>query len=162
KPFNATPDPRFLYMSPGHREALAQLQYGVEERKGFIVLTGKVGTGKTTLLQALRQRLDSQTAISSVFNCTLPFDSILEYVLEDPATSPRIYPDATSHRGGTGRGVVHRSRGGPHQRIFAGDSTARQHRLRSLPALRVCRSAAPNRSDHGRPGRRLSGGGHAT
>jgi len=83
KPFNATPDPRFLYMSPGHREALAQLQYGVEERKGFIVLTGKVGTGKTTLLQALRQRLDSQTAISSVFNCTLPFDSILEYVLED-------------------------------------------------------------------------------
>ena len=83
KPFNATPDPRFLYMSPAHREALAQLQYGVAERKGFIVLTGEVGTGKTTLLHALRQRLDGQTAISFVFNSTLPFEGILEYVLED-------------------------------------------------------------------------------
>ena len=83
KPFNATPDPRFLYMSQPHREALAQLQYGVQERKGFIVLTGKVGTGKTTLLHALRQRLNGQTAISFVFNSTLPFDGILEYVLED-------------------------------------------------------------------------------
>src|SRR3989442_11749802 len=83
KPFNATPDPRFLYMSPAHREALAQLRYGVQERKGFVVLTGKVGTGKTTLLHALRQRLDGQTAISFVFNSTLPFEGILEYVLED-------------------------------------------------------------------------------
>src|SRR3989442_14329386 len=80
KPFNATPDPRFLYMSPAHREALAQLQYGVLERKGFIVLTGEVGTGKTTLLHALRHRLDGQTAISFVFNSTLPFEGILEYV----------------------------------------------------------------------------------
>src|SRR5713101_2144523 len=83
RPFNTTPDPRFLYMSPGHREALAQLLYGVQERKGFIVLTGKVGTGKTTLLHALRQRISAETAISFVFNCTLPFDGILECVLED-------------------------------------------------------------------------------
>jgi len=83
KPFNATPDPRFLYMTPGHREALAQLQYGVQERKGFIVLVGKVGTGKTTLLHALWQRLKDQTAISFVVNSTLPFDGLLEYVLED-------------------------------------------------------------------------------
>jgi general secretion pathway protein A len=83
KPFNATPDPRFLYMSPGHREALAQLQYGVQERKGFIVLTGQVGTGKTTLLHALRQRLNGATAVSFVVHSTLPFDGILEYVLED-------------------------------------------------------------------------------
>src|SRR2546426_4270754 len=83
KPFNTTPDPRFLYMSPGHQEALAQLEYGVQERKGFMVLTGKVGTGKTTLLNALRHRLNGQTAISFVFNSTLPFDGILEYVLAD-------------------------------------------------------------------------------
>ena len=83
KPFNATPDPRFLYMSAAHREALAQLQYGVQERKGFIVLTGPVGTGKTTLLHALRQRLDRATAVSFVVHSTLPFDGILEYVLED-------------------------------------------------------------------------------
>src|SRR5436190_12194437 len=83
KPFNATPDPRFLYLSPAHREALAQLLYGVRERKGFIVLTGHVGTGKTTMLHALRQRLNGATAISFVVHSTLPFDGILEYVLED-------------------------------------------------------------------------------
>jgi type II secretory pathway predicted ATPase ExeA len=83
KPFNATPDPRFLYMSPGHREALAQLLYGVQERKGFIVLTGKVGTGKTTLLRALGQRLNGQAAISFVVNSSLPFDGLLEYVVAD-------------------------------------------------------------------------------
>src|SRR5881396_977593 len=83
KPFNATPDPRFLYLSPAHREALAQLLYGVQERKGFIVLTGNAGTGKTTLLHALRQRLNGATAVSFVVHSTLPFDGILEYVLED-------------------------------------------------------------------------------
>src|SRR5438445_9564403 len=83
KPFNTTPDPRFLHMTPGHREALAQLFYGTQERKGFIVLIGKVGTGKTTLLHALRQRLNGQSAISFVVNSTLRFDELLEYVLED-------------------------------------------------------------------------------
>src|SRR5262245_269171 len=83
KPFNATPDPKFLYMSPGHREALAQLLYGTQERKGFIALTGKVGTGKTTLLHALCQRLNGQSAVSFVVNSALPFDQFLEYVLED-------------------------------------------------------------------------------
>jgi len=83
KPFNATPDPKFLYMSPGHREALAQLIYGVQENKGFMVLTGDIGTGKTTLLHTLRRRLDEGAAVSYVFNSTLPFDEILEYVLED-------------------------------------------------------------------------------
>jgi len=83
KPFNATPDPRFLYMTPGHREALAQLQYGVQERKGFIVLIGQVGTGKTTLLHALWQRLESHSAMSFVVNSTLPFDGLLEYILAD-------------------------------------------------------------------------------
>jgi general secretion pathway protein A len=83
KPFNATPDPKFLYMSPGHREALAQLLYGVRENKGFMVLTGDIGTGKTLLLHTLRQRLDGNAAVSYVFNSTLPFDEILEYVLED-------------------------------------------------------------------------------
>ena len=89
KPFNPTPDPRFLYLSPGHREALAQLHYGAQERKGFIVLTGKVGTGKTTLLHALRQRLDGRTAISYVFNSALSFNGILEYTLEDLGIAKR-------------------------------------------------------------------------
>src|SRR5438093_6183355 len=83
RPFKTTPNPKFLYMSPGHREALAQLLYGTQERKGFIVLTGKVGTGKTTLLHTLCQRLNGQSAFSFVVNSTLRFDELLEYVLED-------------------------------------------------------------------------------
>src|SRR6266481_695094 len=83
KPFNPTPDPRFLYLSPGHREGLAQLLYGVEEHKGFILLTGEVGTGKTTLLRTLLGRLDGNTASAFVFDTTLPFEGLLEYILED-------------------------------------------------------------------------------
>ncbi len=83
KPFNATPDPRFIYMSPAHREALAQLVYATRERKGFSVLTGRIGTGKTTLLHALRQRLDAQTAVAFVVNSSLDFDGILECILDD-------------------------------------------------------------------------------
>ena len=83
RPFNQSPDPRFLHMTPGHREALAHLVYGVQERKGFIVLTGEVGTGKTTLVQALLRRLDEGTAVAYVTNSLLPFESILEYAFED-------------------------------------------------------------------------------
>jgi len=83
KPFNPTPDPRFLYLTAGHREALAQLVYGVQEHKGFLVLTGEVGTGKTTLLRALLTRLDSNTSVAFVFNSTLPFDELVEYILHD-------------------------------------------------------------------------------
>lgn len=59
-PFNLSPDPAFLYRSPQHEEALANLIYGVQSRKGFIVLTGEVGTGKTTMLECLRDYLDYQ------------------------------------------------------------------------------------------------------
>ena len=71
KPFNATPDPRFLYLTPGHREALAQLVYSVQENRGFLVLTGEVGTGKTTLLNTFLQRLNGKAAAAYVFNSTL-------------------------------------------------------------------------------------------
>jgi general secretion pathway protein A len=93
RPFNATPDPRFLYLTPGHREALAQLVYSVQENRGFLVLTGEVGTGKTTLLHAFLQRLNGKAAVAYVFNSTLPFDALLEFVLEElgvptPSSSP--------------------------------------------------------------------------
>jgi len=84
KPFNTTPDPKFLFLTAGHREALAQLVYGVQEAKGFIVLSAEIGTSKTTLLHALLRQLDgSNTAVAYVFNSTLGFDGILEYVLHD-------------------------------------------------------------------------------
>jgi general secretion pathway protein A len=83
KPFNLTPDPKFLYSAPGHQEALAQLLYGIQERKGFMVLTGEVGTGKTTLLHTLMEQLDGNTEVAFIFNSKLPFDGLLEYMLED-------------------------------------------------------------------------------
>jgi type II secretory pathway predicted ATPase ExeA/phage tail protein X len=57
KPFSITPDPKFLYMSPGHKEALAHLLYGLKEASGFVVITGEVGTGKTTILNAFLLKL---------------------------------------------------------------------------------------------------------
>jgi general secretion pathway protein A len=93
RPFSATPDPRFLYLTARHREAMAQLVYGVREGLGFTMLTGEVGTGKTTLLHSLLRQLDAGTAASYVFNSTLSFDGLLEYVVADLA----IATPAASH-----------------------------------------------------------------
>src|SRR5215831_3167224 len=79
KPFGVTPDPRFLFMAASHREALDRLQ----QQRGPVVLTGPPGTGKTALLLALCERLDADTAASFVFNTTLSFDGIVEFILED-------------------------------------------------------------------------------
>jgi general secretion pathway protein A len=82
-PFNPTPDPRFLFQSTRHREALAQLLYGVRERKGFTVLTGEIGTGKTTLLRTLLARLDRDTHVAYIHNSALEIEGLLEYMLQD-------------------------------------------------------------------------------
>jgi general secretion pathway protein A len=81
--FNITPDPEFLYLSTSHREGLAQLSYGVKARKGFVVLTGEVGTGKTTLIQVLLKELDSNTLTALIFSTiTTPLD-LLRFVCEE-------------------------------------------------------------------------------
>ncbi|HEY2992204.1 MAG TPA: AAA family ATPase [Methylomirabilota bacterium] len=82
-PFAPTPDPKFLFQSTRHREALAQLLYGVRERKGFIVLSGEIGTGKTTLLRTLLERLDRDTHVAYVHNSALGIEGLLEYILHD-------------------------------------------------------------------------------
>ena len=74
-PFEMTPDPAFLYLGETHREGLATLVYGVRSRKGFVMLTGEVGTGKTTLLHALLEQLDANTDSAYIFNSRLePLD----------------------------------------------------------------------------------------
>ena len=87
KPFELTPNPEFLFLTPNHREALAQLIYGVQEQKGFILMTGEVGTGKTTVLRTLVQRIDGRANSAFVTNSTLPFDEMLEYALADLGVS---------------------------------------------------------------------------
>lgn len=83
-PFGACPDPRFLYLMPQIQEALACLQYGIAARKGFVVMTGEVGTGKTTLLKTvLSSFADQRIATAFVFNPRLDVLDFLEFVLAD-------------------------------------------------------------------------------
>jgi general secretion pathway protein A len=79
RPFSLAPDPRFFFLGASHQEALAQ----IEERRGLVVLTGEAGTGKTSMLLALRERLGPEIAVTHVFNTTLPFDGMVEFMLED-------------------------------------------------------------------------------
>lgn len=95
-PFEMTPDPAFLYLGEAHREGLAVLTYGVQARKGFVLLTGEVGTGKTTLLHALLSQLDSETAAAFIFNPRLePLDFFRmlfdEYGIESSCTTKAEY-----------------------------------------------------------------------
>jgi general secretion pathway protein A len=71
QPFSISPDPRFLYLSEVHREGLANLTYGVAQRKGFVVITGEVGTGKTTLIHALLADVPQKVRVAFISNPTL-------------------------------------------------------------------------------------------
>jgi general secretion pathway protein A len=81
KPFNLTPDPRFIYLSKNHREAFAHLLYGINNRAGFILLTGEVGSGKTTVLRSLLSQLDGdhyRTAL--IFNPCLSSPELIQNI----------------------------------------------------------------------------------
>ena len=82
-PFSLSPDPRYLYLSPQHQEALNCLIYGIGERKGFMVVTGGIGTGKTTLCRALLAGLDGKTASALIFNPALSDIELLKTINEE-------------------------------------------------------------------------------
>jgi len=82
-PFNITPDPSFLYLSASHREGLAQLSYGIRARKGFVVLTGEVGTGKTTLIHALLNDLNGSVHTALIFSAIVSPADLLRTVCEE-------------------------------------------------------------------------------
>ena len=82
-PFSLSPDPRYLYLSPQHQEALNCLIYGIGERKGFMVVTGGIGTGKTTLCRALLAGLDGRTASALIFNPALSDVELLKTINEE-------------------------------------------------------------------------------
>ena len=83
EPFNLTPDPKFLYLGESHKKALTLLTYGVKKRKGFMVMTGEVGTGKTTLLHALLRNLDENTKTVFIFNPMLGARGFFKFVCFD-------------------------------------------------------------------------------
>ena len=83
QPFNMTPDPRFFYFSKKHEDALSNLLFGISERKGFITITGEIGTGKTTLCRLLLNRLDKKVKTSLIFNPNLTTIELLQAINQD-------------------------------------------------------------------------------
>ena len=99
-PFAITPDPRFLFMSEPHREALAHLLYGMKSDGGFVLLTGEVGTGKTTVCRCLLEQLPADSEVAFILNPKLTAGELLaticdEFAIEYPAgnTSLKVFVD---------------------------------------------------------------------
>jgi general secretion pathway protein A len=87
-PFEMTPDPSFLYLGEAHREGLATLVYAVNSGKGFVMLTGEVGTGKTTLLHALLGQLDANTNSAFIFNPRLDPTGFFRVLFDELGVGP--------------------------------------------------------------------------
>jgi general secretion pathway protein A len=79
-PFALTPDPRYIYFTPSHMEVMANLHYGIESGKGLVVVTGEVGTGKTTILRWMMQRLDSTVLVAYIFNPRLSVSEFYQHL----------------------------------------------------------------------------------
>src|SRR3989338_6409741 len=88
KPFAITADPSFLYLSKKHREALSHMVYGIREHKGFIEITGEIGTGKTTLCKALLRHLDPTTKTALILHSSLSELQLLQAVVQDFGMNP--------------------------------------------------------------------------
>jgi general secretion pathway protein A len=83
KPFNITPDPRFVYLSETHKEALANLRDAIRDGKLFSVITGEVGTGKTTIVHALLNKMDENVRTAYIFNPAMDPEDFINYICED-------------------------------------------------------------------------------
>jgi general secretion pathway protein A len=83
QPFSLTPDPKYLYRSESHANAFELLQYAIERREGFAVITGDIGTGKTTLCRALLEQTDKQTFTALLLNPFLSEEDLLKAILHD-------------------------------------------------------------------------------
>ena len=81
RPFDVSPDPKFLYLTESHREALASMLYGIKEKRGFLAVTGEVGTGKTTLVQALLNSLHENVKTVHIFRRCTTFPELLRTLL---------------------------------------------------------------------------------
>lgn len=82
-PFNITSDPNFLYLSKNHKEAISHMLYGIKEKKGFVEITGEIGTGKTTMCRALLKSLSDDIKTAFILNPSLSNLQLLEAIVED-------------------------------------------------------------------------------
>ena len=83
KPFQIVPNPDYLYLSPGHKNALTFLEYGLTESTGFVLLTGEIGAGKTTLIRYLLNQIESDMEIAVVFNTNVNSEQLLNLILQE-------------------------------------------------------------------------------
>lgn len=83
KPFNTTPDSKFFFPSPKHTEALNSLIYAINERKGFVVITGEIGAGKTTVCKTLLNKLELNTKVATITNTHLTCKELITEILEE-------------------------------------------------------------------------------
>jgi putative secretion ATPase (PEP-CTERM system associated) len=83
KPFDLLPDPRFIYLSKSHKKALTYLDYGIRERSGFILLTGEVGSGKTTLIRDLYNKHYERVVLAKIFNTCVSSEQLLAMINDD-------------------------------------------------------------------------------
>lgn len=102
KPFNLTPDPRFLYLSQKHKDAFAHLLYGIRNRNGFVMVSGEIGTGKTTICRSLLKQIDPDTEVAFIFNPYLSPEELLrkinqEFGISTSASTVRGLIDELDH-----------------------------------------------------------------
>ena len=90
EPFHTTPNPEFLFLSPSHKQALGSIVYGVRNRKGFIVITGEVGVGKTTILRSYLEGVAKQkTKVIYIFNTNVSFKNLLKTIYKELGLDPK-------------------------------------------------------------------------
>jgi len=83
KPFELVPDPEFLYLSRAHKKAITYLEYGIRERNGFLLITGEIGSGKTTILRNILKSLDEKVTLSKIFNTKVTSEQLLAMINDD-------------------------------------------------------------------------------
>ena len=137
KPFAITPDPRYLYLSERHAEALAHLLYGINEAGGFIQLTGEVGTGKTTVIRSLLEQLPGHAEVALILNPRIT-----------PAGVPADDLRGTAPAGAGRKPRQHQGADGPARALPARGPCARtprraDRRRGAEPELRDARAGAP-------------------
>lgn len=88
KPFHTVPNPEFFYLSPKHQNALTYLEYGLMERSGFILLTGEIGTGKTTLIRYITEKTESEIEAAIIFNTNVSSEQLLNLILSEFEIGP--------------------------------------------------------------------------